>query len=86
MSINSPCVRRERLGECIIKVGYAHFLTVIAFLRVGSAWGPTSGIRAEVTGSNPRGVTRGEIVDRSEGWPHPSIPLVFDVGTWVNAL
>ena len=30
------------------------------------------GIKAEVTGSNPRGVVGGEIVGRSEGWPRPS--------------
>ena len=35
-SINSPCVRRGRLGECTIKLGYASFLTTIAFMRVGS--------------------------------------------------
>ena len=28
---------RERLGECTIRLGYAHFLTTIAFERVGSA-------------------------------------------------
>ena len=26
------------------------------------------------------------IVGRSEGWPRPSTPLVFAVGTWMNAL
>nr|CAN68154.1 hypothetical protein VITISV_040298 [Vitis vinifera] len=36
-SINSPCVRRGRLGECTIRLGYAPFLTTIAFRRVGSA-------------------------------------------------
>ena len=25
-------------------------------------------------------------VGRSESWPHPSTPLVFAVGAWVNAL
>ena len=44
-----------------------HFLIVIAFRRVGSASGPTSGIRVEVTGSNPKGVVGGEIVGRLEG-------------------
>ena len=85
-SINSPCVRRGRLGECTIRLGYAPFLTAIAFRRVGSTRGPTSGIRADVTGSNPRGVAGGEIVVRSEGWPRSSTPLVFAVGAWVNAL
>ncbi|RVX11544.1 hypothetical protein CK203_015937 [Vitis vinifera] len=41
-------------------------------------------IRAEVTGSNLGSVTRGEIVGRSEGWPHPSTPLVFAVGAWLE--
>ena len=40
-------------------------------------------------GSNPKGVARGEIVGRSEGWsegwPYPSTPLVFVMGAWVNA-
>ena len=35
-SINSPCVRRGRLGECTIRLGYAPFLQAIAFRRVGS--------------------------------------------------
>ena len=35
-SINSPCVRRGRLGECTIKLGYALFLTTIVFRRVGN--------------------------------------------------
>ena len=41
VSINSPCVRRGRLGECTISLGYAPFLTAIAFRRFGSASGPT---------------------------------------------
>ena len=45
-----------------------------------------SGIRAEVMGSNPKVVAEGEIVSKSEGWPHPSTPFVFVVGAWVNAL
>ena len=36
-SINSPCVCRKRLDECTIRLGYALFLTAIAFRRVGSA-------------------------------------------------
>ncbi|WKA06827.1 hypothetical protein VitviT2T_024708 [Vitis vinifera] len=28
----------------------------------------------------------GEIVSKSEGWSHPSNPLVFIVGAWVNVL
>ena len=44
MSINSPCVRLRRLGECTIRLEYRHFLTTIAFRRVGSAWGPTISI------------------------------------------
>ena len=36
VSINSPCVRRGRLGECNIRLGYAPFLTAIAFRKVGS--------------------------------------------------
>ena len=79
MSIYSPCVRCEHLGECTIRIGYASFLQVIAFRKVGSARGPTSGIRAEVTGSNPKGVAGGKIVGRSEGWQHPSTPFVFFV-------
>ena len=35
-SINSPCVRRGRLGKCTIRVGYASFLTAITFKIVGS--------------------------------------------------
>ena len=58
----------------------------IAFRRVGSVGGPTSGIRAEVMGSNPRGVVGAEIVDRSEDWPRPSTPLVLAVDAWVNIL
>ena len=85
-SINSPCVRRGHLGECIIKIRYAPFLTSIAFKRIGSTWGPTSGIRVKVTSSNPMGVVGGEIVGRLEGWLRSSTPLVFAVGTWVNAL
>ena len=46
----------------------------------------TSGIRAEVTGLNPKGVAEEEIVGRSEGWPRPSTPFVFAMGAWVNAL
>ena len=30
--------------------------------------------------SNPRGVVGGEIVGRSEGWSHPSTPIVLAVG------
>ena len=41
------------------------------------------GIRAKVTGSNPRGVTRDGGL---EGWPRPSTPIVFAVGAWVNTL
>ena len=37
VSINSPCVRRGRLGECTITLGYAPFLTTIVFRRGGSA-------------------------------------------------
>ena len=66
-SINSSCVHRGRLSECTIRLEYVHFLIVIAFRRVGIASGPTSGIRVEVTGSNPKGVVGGEIVGRSEG-------------------
>ena len=76
MSINSPCVSYGRLGECTIRLGYMHFLTTIAFRKVGSIWGPTNGIRVDATSSNPRGVTKGKIVGKSEGW----------VGAWVNAL
>ena len=47
MSINSPCVRRGRLGECTIRLGYASFLTTIAFRRFGSAWGPTQRLRRD---------------------------------------
>ena len=36
-SINSPCVRRGRLGECTIRLGYMPFLQAIAFRRVGNA-------------------------------------------------
>ena len=74
------------MGECTIRLGYTSFLMAIAFRRVGSVGGPTSGIRAEVMGSNPRGVVGAEIVDRSEGWLRPSTPLVFAMGTWVHAL
>ena len=63
--INFPCVRRGRLGECTIRLGYMSFLTTITFMRVGRAWGPTSGIKVKVTGSNPRGVAeRRLLVDR----------------------
>ena len=41
VSINSPCVRCGRLGECTIRLGYAPFLQAIAFRRVGCSWGPT---------------------------------------------
>ena len=49
-------------GECIIRLRYAFFLTVIAFKRVGSTRGPTSGIKAKVTGSNPKGVAGGRLL------------------------
>ena len=74
-SINSPCVRRGRLDECTIRLGYASFLTTIVFRRVGSARGPTSAIRAEVTGSNLRDVTGGGLLaDRRVGRVH-QLPL-----------
>ena len=59
-SINSTYVRHGHLGECTIRLGYAPFLTTIAFRRVGSTWGPTSGIRAMFMGLNPRDVARRE--------------------------
>ena len=67
-SINSPCVCCGHLGECTIRLGYTPFLTTIVFRRVDSVWGPTSDIRVEVTSSNSRGVTGGEIVGRSKNW------------------
>ena len=74
-SINSPCVHRGRLGECTISLGYAPFLTAFAFRRVGNVWGHTSGIRAEVMGSNPRGVVGGRLLaDRRVGRAH-QLPL-----------
>ena len=69
---------REHLGECGIRLGYTSFLTTIVFKRVGSSWGPISSIRTEVTSLNHKGVIRGEIVGRSEGWSCPSTFLVFE--------
>ena len=78
---------RGRLGEYTIRLGYAPFLIAIAFMRVGCVLGPTSGIRAEVTSSNPRGVIRGKLLaDQRVGRVH-QLPLCSNVvGAWVNAL
>ena len=65
------------LSECTIRLRYVHFLTAIDFRNIDSTWGPTSGIRVKVTSSKPKGVVRGEIVDRSKGWSRLSISLVL---------
>ena len=79
-SINSSCVRCGCLDECTIRLWYAPFLTAIAFRTIGSVWGPTSGIKVEVTGLNPRDVAKGRLLaDQKIGCVH-QLPLCL---SWV---
>lgn len=48
-SMNSPYVCCGCLSEYTIRLEYTYFLQAISFRRVGSTWGPTSGIKVEVT-------------------------------------
>ena len=75
----------ERFREIVVLYPHHRFDNQMLVLYFYESM-TSSSIKAEVTGSNPKGVVEGEIVSRSEGWPRPSTPFVFAVGAWVNAL
>ena len=48
------------MGDYTIILKYISLLTTIPIKRVGNVWSLTSGIRIEITGSNPQGVVKGD--------------------------